>query len=727
MTRVYDIVRTFLRLQLFKLCSTILPPFVFEFLDLSAHHPQETASGETHNPTNEVDFSIDAFKAVSDEIPPEEVAKAAREAFGDALPDDTLNGEQLRAYERLYGAAPVLKVPIHEDQSGIQTLLRDSAKGMEEIGEMEYPTRSMGRNERFHEHDDFERENMKSSAGTKAQDDSDLVFDEFYEDEDASELSRAEIHESLPEEEWPEDDQVIREHPLTTAGKSGTFPSTIFMPKSITEQISGSMSDIHPKHLRQAAEKTFGGVGLPYSPSTPRVAMSMEQQPVALSVRDKTMSDTEANVFLAGQFPQTYSAVTSSLVEVRKRLGTEWIQGLLEKKGGPRILDAGGAGAGVMAWREILKAEWESMHPDQEPTAMPEEKLGRGSVICASDSLRAHVRKFLSNTSFLPRIPNTDVESKGGKTSQVYDVIVAPYVLWGLERNDMRRFYTENFWHLLNPNGGVLVLLEKGTPRGFEIIAGARDLLLEHHISSPGEEVRVPRLSNGTLGPAKGKETGMIIAPCTNHTKCPLYPTAGRSAHRKDKCYFTQRYIRPPFLQKLLGATMRNHDHVEFSYLAVMRGRDHRLPEHDPRGLGFQQGERATHAAWYGHHLGVDAHNLPAISSDSLPSDSTTSSTPPLPPHPLTLPRLILPPLKPKGHIILDVCTPSGTAERWVVARSMARSRIGADAEVEERAAGRQAQRDARKAGWGDLWALGAKSRVEKNLKLGSNTESGSQ
>jgi len=59
--------------------------------------------------------------------------------------------------------------------------------------------------------------------------------------------------------------------------------------------------------------------------------------------------------------------------------------------------------------------------------------------------------------------------------------------------------------------------------------------------------------------------------------------------------------------------------------------------------------------------------------------------------------------MKRRGHVILDVCTAKGEIERWTVPRSF----------------GHQAYRDARKSRWGDLWALGAKTRIPRNLRLG--------
>jgi ribosomal protein RSM22 (predicted rRNA methylase) len=327
----------------------------------------------------------------------------------------------------------------------------------------------------------------------------------------------------------------------------------------------------------------------------------------------------------------------------------------------------------------------------------------------------------LENTTFIPRLP--EPVGQGSQPRKRYDVIIASHLLWPIKEDYMRKATVQTLWSLLNPDGGVLILLEKGVPRGFEVVAGARQLLLDKHISSPGSTVFEASIED-TMKNEKGryveKETGMIVAPCTNHTRCPLYKTAGMSKGRKDWCHFSQRYFRPDFLQKILGAKSRNYDDVEFSYLSVMRGRDHRLRELDPRGEGFVQGDIATERAadGYGPKLQQDveeveeedelgvmrSHGGLEASTDTDEGEKTIDEHDP---HPLSLPRTILQPIKRKGHVLIDVCTPSGTLERWVVNRKC----------------GKQAFRDARKAQWGDLWALGAKSRTERRVKLGRSEE----
>ena len=190
----------------------------------------------------------------------------------------------------------------------------------------------------------------------------------------------------------------------------------------------------------------------------------------------------------------------------------------------------------------------------------------------------------------------------------------------------------------------------------------------------------------------------MIVAPCTSHGKCPMYLTPGMKHGRKDFCHFSQRYIRPHYLQRLLGARDRNHEDVQFSYVALRRGRDE-------RSGGLEQGEAATNAAFAGHDGAVLAPSSLASTSETV----TEFKSSPRPVHTLSLPRAILPPLKRRGHVILDLCTPAGRIERWTVPRSY---------DV-------QAYRDARKSQWGDLWALGAKTRVERKIRMGGDDREG--
>lgn len=674
---------------------------------------------------NEIDKS--GAEPAADSAPPyaprthaevEAVVRQARQAFGDTLPQGFLTQEELGLYERLYG--PPLRITEEsEDDMLVQEkvlLFRDGQDGeLEEVAYLEEEPEAEDQREagelgrfrsdvqaRFQEPEGAVEEEVESR---------DWVQDKIHSEYEGA--VRDDIIEDEEDFQDPEDagSDYVRAHPLTVAGRFATSPSTLQLPRpSFVEPVTVLLADLANKHLAEVTQRIFGGPGLPHSPSTPRMRKPVEQKPITLDASQTQMSEREGDAYVAAVMPATHAAVMSSLVEVRKRLGSGWIRNLLQKLGGPRILDAGAGGAGVLAWREVLRAEWERMEEEQGSVGSKPAPLGKAYVVTGSDALRHRASRLLDNTTFLPRLPDYVVptEQVGPQPRKLYDVVIAPHTLWPLREEYMRKQQVQTLWSLLNPSGGVLILIEKGLPRGFEVVAGARQLLLEKHIASPVSTEFEARLEDPTqTSRFVKKETGMIIAPCTNHETCPMYTTPGVSKGRKDFCHFNQRYIRPPYLQRILGAKDRNHEDVQFSYIAVQRGVDQRLPpsETEDHGQALVQGDAATAAAFAGHE-----HTYPG---PDAASDSSTATPSPSPSQPsantLSLPRTILSPLKRRGHVILDVCTPSGTLERWTVPRSFSK----------------QAFRDARKARWGDLWGLGAKTRIARGVRLGRMEEGG--
>jgi len=532
-----------------------------------------------------------------------------------------------------------------------------------------------------------------------------------------ADIDPAEEDEEIGEEEEddPEEDiippdmyaaaETHRVHPHTVAARAVTRPSTLMLPnETFIRPITEALDRTDIKHLQATAEKELGGKHLPYSPSTPLSGKLLQQKPIGLDPSQRRMSEIEADTYLAGVMPPVYATVMSTLVEVRKRLGQHWLRGLIRRGGheGARILDAGGGGAGIGAWREIVQAEWDTMKDEGSVTdEVPPN--GKATVLTGPDTLRHRVSRFLENTTFLPRLPDyvhtTDngdlMDGISSQQRKVFDIIIAPHTLWSLKEAHRRKNMVQNLWKMLEPNGGILILIEKGLPRGFEAIAGARSLLLANHIASPGStEMEIETQS--TIVPTE-KGSGMIIAPCTNHQGCPMYPVAGISNGRKDFCHFVQRYHRPQFLQRLIGASAFNHEDIQYSYLAARKGIDDRQSQ-----PGLMQGEAATRQALAGYEdIDLPEQEIgPDASLQQEPNKGIRFN-------PLSLPRLILSPLKRRGHVTLDLCTPSGTLERWTVPKSFSNV----------------AYHDARKAKWGDLWALGAKTRVLRKPRLGRKAD----
>lgn len=706
----------------------------------------------------------------------EAIVWQTRETFGDTLPANFLSPEELIIYERLYGSPVQTTRPedvrlLQELSEGFvedmqdqgnprNALFREDIEGnLEEVeyriegpqteqslevdqdsvehaleGDAEYDEKGVpGTNEEKPLISDEENDFMARMALYKDMVAANQAFEshgeatevvEATEEDEYLEEAQEDLEEDENNDQELEDSENIygeyenepteRSHPITIAGKFGTTPSTIQIPRgTVLDPIAALLADASNKQLKEVAQKIFGGPRLPNSIATPSSKHThLQQQPIALQASQFRMGEMEANAFVAANIPGAYAAVMSTLDEVRKRVGAGWLKNLLMKEGGPRILDAGG-GAGALAWHEILRAEWKLLHPNSTSEEKPV-PVGKSTIITGSSALRHRISHLLENTTFLPRLPDYNpsldhpsLEPPNASPRKRYDIIVAPHTLWSLREDHMRKNQVQNFWSLLDPNGGILILIEKGVPRGFELIAGAREVLLKYHIASPQSPTAENNIQEPFEGRSREKETGMIIAPCTNHFKCPLYLTPGPSKGRKDYCHFSQRFKRPAFLQRLLNNPGQGHEDIDFSYVAVQRGLDQR------QDLGIPQGQAASDAAFVGYEYEYEAQQdaPPSAKKDNPPpsdEEEEEEEEAPQPPfiHTLSLPRAILPPLKRQGHVILDLCTPAGKLERWTVPRSFSK----------------QAYHDARKSGWGDLWALGAKTKVSRNLRLGEKS-----
>ena len=680
----------------------------------------------------------------------EVIVRQARQNFGETLPADFLSPEEYAIYERLYGPPSRATRPedvillqdledevFEEDQEAAgPTLFKEDADGnLEEVEysqeqveapkEVELPESDKQGTFTAEKGNDFKaryalfrdiaaaQEAQLSDVEEAASDEEEYVF-ESQEDVEEEEMDKDEEDADAAAGSFQSGD-ALRTHPLTLAGRFRTSPATINIPRdTVVRPVTSLLADFSNKQLAEIAQKTFGGPALPNSTATPSSKTKPIQGPIALEASQSRMGEMEGNAFIAAIMPGAYATAMSTLVETRKRLGSEWIRGLLTKTDGPLILDAGGGGAGVQAWREILRTEWALMHTE-EATPTETAPLGKATVVTGSNVLRHRASRLLNDTTFLPRLPDYNPskdypsvsEKNIAQPRKQYDLIIAPNTLWTLKEDYMRKNQIQNFWSLLNPNGGVLVLIEKGVPRGFELIAGARETLLKYHIASAGSSQVENQIEEPFEGRHRPKESGMIIAPCTNHFQCPMYTKTGQSKGRKDYCHFTQRYVRPPYLQRILGTRDRNHEDIRFSYVAVQRGIDQRETHN------ILQGQPATDVA-FGGYGGDENWGRRDRSEDPLASTEVEEDEAEVPEHEmvegeailptLCLPRAILPPIKRRGHVTLDLCTPAGRIERWTVPKSY----------------GKQAYRDARKSSWGDLWALGAKTRTYRNVRLGT-------
>ncbi|KAI9889507.1 MAG: 37S ribosomal protein S22 [Vezdaea aestivalis] len=658
--------------------------------NVEANHNLSSVSSTSHE-LSEIEKNDIAPEAPA-QVDPEDLVifadyKTAKEKSDYLLMQ--LDSKDWEALEAMRNHRSDILVAIREKQTGVPptTNIRIDGPVPRDLSELEF-------DEGFSDDELTIRETI-TEAELGEQEVVDELDEETLEDDAQREqAAEQEMEADSPSIQVSANPETTRMHPWTLAGRFGTFPSTIHLPiASFSSPVSQMIRRVSMKHLQQAALTILGGPGFPHGPGTPKSKRPLLQKPLPIHATDGQMSMMDADVFMTTVMPQTYVWMMSTLVETRKRLGSQWLRDLLQKEGGPRVIDIGGGGSGIIAWRELVKAEMALMKEEGISTDF-KAPFRQSTVITGSDTLRHRTSTLLDNTTHLPRMPDY-LHVSANTQHPTYDVVLAPHSLWQHETIRDRRTQVGKIWNLAEPQGGVLVFVEKGVPKGFEAIAQARHQILKNYIQpGPQDIVDTENVQDDSHGDPDRKSTlapGMIVAPCTNRQACPLYPTVGTPVEWGQFCHFNQRFTRPRFGQTLSGATHRNHEDAKFSYIAVRRGIDSR-PE---------QSERATDIIFRGLDSLRPVDKRPKSEETSGSVEPVFTSVDPEP-APLSFPRVILPPLKRQGHVLMDLCTAAGKFERWTVPRSFSK----------------QAFHDARKSSWGDLWGLGAKTRQARELRL---------
>lgn len=214
---------------------------------------------------------------------------------------------------------------------------------------------------------------------------------------------------------------------------------------------------------------------------------------------------------------------------------------------------------------------------------------------------------------------------------------------------------------LLDMSAEYIVLVDRSTPQGWQAISHARTYLLN-------------KLSDSSAY--------HVLAPCPHEGTCPIVAMGGR-----DKCSFSQRLQRPPFLRKTKHST-RGEEDVGYCYLVLKRdarpvqtasstgsgriggvGREEEAKAVRKRAGGrnvlqqvrIEGGGDIEQYEIFSLHDGKDAEaSGPCAQSDeehsSMMRDLRTEA--------YTWPRLVAPPIKRSGHVVMDACCPNGELYR---------------------------------------------------------------
>ena len=261
-----------------------------------------------------------------------------------------------------------------------------------------------------------------------------------------------------------------------------------------------------------------------------------------------------------------------------------------------------------------------------------------------------------------------------------------------------------SLWSRVAP-GGVLVLVEPGTPRGSKLIRRARALILDAEKNKTRK-----RREHGE--DADDSFDAHIVAPCQHDKVCPMDGLEGSTW-----CHFSQRVKRTEMHRQMLPRGRGpQHQDERFSYVVIRRmSRKRAIAEAKNRVAEIAAGEEKVGFKIDKEDDEEDDHDEDKEDEedeededgDSEEEDDDdeddeeegkdvgkTKAGAVAVASSFSWGRLVRPPIKRSRHVILDMCSANGELDRHIVARSNAW----------EGGVGKQGYKAARKSKWGDLW-----------------------
>ncbi|KAK9145678.1 hypothetical protein Sjap_005581 [Stephania japonica] len=253
-------------------------------------------------------------------------------------------------------------------------------------------------------------------------------------------------------------------------------------------------------------------------------------------------SDDETVAYVASRMPAVYSACHRVLREVRRRL-----PGFAPS----RVLDFGsGTGSVLWAVREVWPRSLESIN-----------------LVEPSKSMQRAGQSLLQGLKNLPLIQSygsiQGLVQNVQKPDRKHDLVMASYVLGEIPSLKDRITLVRQLWDLTED---VLVLVEPGTPHGFNIISQMRSHILWMEKRRCRKSGDVP---DATASNTEASKSGaFVVAPCPHDGACPLDKTG-------KYCHFVQRLERTSSqrsYKRSKGQPLRGFEDEKFCFVALRRG-----------------------------------------------------------------------------------------------------------------------------------------------------------
>jgi ribosomal protein RSM22 (predicted rRNA methylase) len=264
----------------------------------------------------------------------------------------------------------------------------------------------------------------------------------------------------------------------------------VTIPESLSTAIADATSTYDRKALATAAEQ-----------------LSLRYRDVCARAQAILTSDLQRAAYLATRVPATYAAVAAVLEEARKRLGEIQIRSFLDLGGGP----------GTATWAAV------ATFPAIEEIALVERdpaSIGIGQRLAQHSPHHA-----LQNACWI----EADLSAVSDLPS--HDLVVLSYSLGELRKPED---LLKKAWAAARV---ALIIVEPGTPRGFNTVLKARRQLL-----------------------ASGAR---LAAPCPHEHECPMAGT-------KDWCHFAERLERSQLHRWTKSGTLGYEDE-KYSYVVAAK------------------------------------------------------------------------------------------------------------------------------------------------------------
>ncbi|KAK5582422.1 hypothetical protein RB653_004007 [Dictyostelium firmibasis] len=363
---------------------------------------------------------------------------------------------------------------------------------------------------------------------------------------------------------------------------------SIGIPPLLKKKITSTIKEYPTQQLRNDAallsEQLRDRTRLGKSIGSPNIVVKPEDKPVI------TYGKGQVLAYISHRMPGVYACTHRVFSEINKRLPNFKPTSILDYGSGPGTV----LWSADTIWGDSIKR----IRAVEPSTYMSDiaKKLLEGNTNRVKWSPYLNTEQLRRGDGSIPSIEQNEM-------------VTASYVLSELPSQEARNDLVRELWSHVKPSG-ILVLIEPGTPIGFNIIKEARQLILD-------EEPEIMSLYKS----AKAQ----VVAPCPHSNKCPMGSLSW--------CHFSQRVERPVFQKLAKGphSTMPFEDE-KYSYIVLSKVLQSSIPNQLEKQFEiYPQDELEPTKSWS---------------------------------------RLIEAPLKRGGHVIMDVCSPNGSLNRATIAKS---------------------------------------------------------